>query len=52
MTFTNLDEKEDLDLEVLDGPSKLIPWGSDDWHLKSMGRTLEAWMNVYNMEDR
>ena len=26
------------------------PFGVDDWHLKNMGRTLEAWINVNNMD--
>ena len=51
-TFTNLapEGSPDLELEVLDGQPKLIPAGSNDWNLKNMGRTMEAWMNVYNME--
>lgn len=27
------------------------PAGANDWNLKNMGRTLEAWMNVYKMEE-
>jgi len=40
-----------LDLEVLDGQAKLEPAGVNDWNLKNMGRTTEAWMNVYNMKE-
>jgi hypothetical protein len=52
-TFTNLAKPgtPDLELEVLDGQPKVVPAGSNDWNLKNMGRTMEAWMNVYNMED-
>ena len=36
-------------ISVLDGPARFEPFGVDDWHLKNMGRTLEAWINVENM---
>jgi len=49
-TFTNTGTT-DLDVEVLDGHPKLEPAGANDWNLKNMGRTLEAWMNVYNMDE-
>ena len=45
-TFANLDNRETLELDVLDGLAKLIPSGLNDWGLNNMGRTLEAWMNV------
>jgi len=38
-------------LDVLDGQAKLEPAGVNDWNLKNMGRTTEAWMNVYNMPE-
>ena len=34
---------------VVRAQAKLEPAGCNDWNLKNMGRTLEAWMNVYNM---
>jgi hypothetical protein len=37
-------------LSSLDGPASFEPNGVDDWHLKNMGRTLEAWFKVYNMK--
>lgn len=49
-SFTNLDAYMDLDLEVLDGLGKLIPSGLGNWVLDAMGRTMEAWMNVYNAD--
>lgn len=49
-SFTNLDAYLDLDLEVLDGLGKLIPSGLGNWVLDAMGRTMEAWMNVYNVD--
>ena len=48
-TFMNLDQESTLDLEVLDGLAKLIPSGLSNGALDSMGRTMEAWMNVYNV---
>ena len=41
-TFTNLDRKEDLSLEVLDGLGKLIPAGLNNGVLDAMGRTMEG----------
>lgn len=47
--FTNMHSSETLDMEVLDGLAKLEPSGLSNFNLDSMGRTMEAWMNVYNM---
>ena len=49
-TFTNLDTTEILTLEVLDGLGRLIPSGLSNGALDGMGRTMEAWMNVYNVQ--
>jgi len=49
-SFSNLDLNLDLDVEVLDGLGKLIPSGLGNWVLDAMGRTMEAWMNVYNAD--
>lgn len=48
-TFTNLDEHSSIDIEVLDGLGRLVPSGLGNWALDAMGRTMEAWMNVYNV---
>lgn len=48
-TFTNLDPKEELELEVLDGLGQIIPNGLGNYNIDAMGRTMEAWMNVYNV---
>jgi hypothetical protein len=45
-TFKNLDDREKLHLDVLDGLGRLIPAGLGNWALDAMGRTMEAWMNV------
>jgi hypothetical protein len=52
-TFTNMEPEggDTLDMEVLDGLAKLIPSGLSNFNMNTMGRTMEAWMNVYNMGD-
>ncbi len=39
-----------VNLEVLDGLPALIPYGITDAQLKAIGRTVEAWMAVDNLE--
>ena len=41
--------KGSLKLDVLDGLAKLIPSGLTNIGEATMGRTLEAWMKVYNV---
>lgn len=48
-SFTNTD-RTPLTLEVLDGMARLIPSGLSNGGLDQMGRTMEAWMNVYNID--
>jgi hypothetical protein len=48
-TFTNTDTSSTLELEVLDGLAKVIPHGLTSVSIAAMGRTLEAWMKVYNV---
>ncbi|MBS3785057.1 MAG: cellobiose phosphorylase, partial [Anaerolineae bacterium] len=38
-------------LEMLDGLTRLLPYGVDNWGLKQISRTLEAWMAVFNLEE-
>jgi hypothetical protein len=38
------------ELEVLDGMPRVMPYGVDNRGLKEMGRTTEAWMAVFNLE--
>mmetsp|Transcript_3019 Transcript_3019/g.4694 ORF Transcript_3019/g.4694 Transcript_3019/m.4694 type:complete len:1200 (-) Transcript_3019:317-3916(-) len=49
-SFTNLDTTQPLEIEVLDGLSKLEPGGFSNDGLDAMGRTLEAYMAVYNAD--
>jgi hypothetical protein len=37
-------------LEMLDGLPRVMPYGVDNQGLKEIGRTLEAWMAVFNLE--
>eukprot|EP00957_Ditylum_brightwellii_P212059 15366916-Ditylum_brightwellii.AAC.1 len=47
-TITNLDQQQSLELSVLDGLARIEPAGGQlNELLKNMGRTLEAWMGVY-----
>ncbi len=39
-------------LEILDGLPVLIPYGVNNYLLKELGRTVEAWMEVFNLEAR
>lgn len=48
-TFTNIDPTNEMKLEVLDGLGALVPSGLPNFALDSMGRTSEAYMNVYNV---
>lgn len=52
VTFSNLDNYEDLYLDVVDGLSELIPYGLGNSDIDAMFRTREAWMRVYNIEKR
>jgi hypothetical protein len=38
-------------LEMLDGMPWVMPYGVNNWQLKEIGRTLEAWMCVFNLEN-
>ncbi|MEZ4770277.1 MAG: hypothetical protein R2844_17850 [Caldilineales bacterium] len=51
VTVTNIGS-EPAALEMLDGLPRVIPFGIDNRGLKEIGRTLEAWMAVFNLEQR
>ncbi|MDP2923847.1 MAG: cellobiose phosphorylase, partial [Candidatus Omnitrophota bacterium] len=46
LSIKNISDKE-VDLEVLDGLPKIIPFGLNHVLLKDLARTLEAWMRSY-----
>mgnify|MGYP001608200267 FL=1 len=37
-------------IQLLDGLPQIVPYGTSNFFLKKMSRTIEAWMNVENME--
>jgi len=49
VTFTN-HSSQALDLEVLDGLPQANPYGMNEFFMKQMSRTIEAWMTVENLE--
>ena len=51
VTIKNTGNKP-MRLEILDGMPALIPYGVNNFFLKEMGRTIEAWMEVFNLEAR
>jgi hypothetical protein len=51
VTLRNIADRP-VDLEVLDGMPAVIPYGVDDAGLKHISRTIEAWMEVFNLEGR
>lgn len=42
----------DLEIELLDGMSTLLPTGINDYLIKHMGNTIRAWMDVYNLDSK
>ena len=43
---------QECDLEVIDGLPMIVPYGTGDWVLKNMSRTVEAWNTVDNLEKK
>ncbi|UCC88465.1 MAG: hypothetical protein JSV81_03915, partial [Anaerolineales bacterium] len=39
-----------VELELLDGMPAVVPYGATNRSLKHIGRTLEAWMGVHNLD--
>ena len=50
VTVTNTGNQA-VSLEMLDGLSRMMPYGVDNWGLKYIGRTLEAWMEVFHLDE-
>jgi len=38
-------------LEIIDGLPQIVPFGVNNFFLKKLGRTIEAWMNIDNLEN-
>jgi hypothetical protein len=51
VTVTNLSDKP-VKFEMLDGLPAVIPFGINNQMLKEIGRTVEAWMEVYNLDQK
>ena len=51
VTVTNL-KKKPCDVELVDGLPVVIPYGLKDWASKNMSRTVEAWVQVANVEKK
>lgn len=49
VTVKNI-SKSNLSIEMIDGLPSIIPYGQNDWVMKNMCRTIEAWYKVRNME--
>lgn len=50
VTVRNLSKKS-ASIELLDGVSIIVPYGVNNFFLKEMSRTIEAWMSVDNPVD-
>ncbi len=48
LTVTNI-SPQPQDLVILDGLAALVPYGVNNFFLKEMSRTIEAWMTVENI---
>ncbi len=51
VSFENIGRQERR-IEVVDGLPVFLPYGMNDWAVKNMSRTVEAWVKVQNLEAR
>jgi hypothetical protein len=51
VTLTNRSSRP-MNIEMLDGLPAVIPFGVNNQVLKEIGRTVEAWMEVYNLSQK
>jgi len=51
VTIKNISRKA-RSLEILDGLPVMVPFGFNDWTLKHMSRTAEAWVQVSNFDKK
>ena len=49
VTFRNI-SKDVLAVDMIDGLPLIIPFGQNDWVMKNMCRTIEAWYKVRNLD--
>jgi len=38
-------------IQLIDGLPQIVPFGTNDFFLKKLGRTIEAWMNIKNLNN-
>jgi hypothetical protein len=38
-------------LQLIDGLPQIVPFGTHNFFLKKLGRTIEAWMNIHNLDN-
>ena len=43
---------KDRTIELVDGLAQIIPFGTNNFFLKKMSRTIEAWMGVENLKNK
>ncbi|MFC1594505.1 hypothetical protein ACFL38_04180 [Candidatus Omnitrophota bacterium] len=51
VTVTNV-SKRPVSFELLDGAPLVIPFGATNWLLKNISRTIEAWMQVKQLDKK
>jgi len=39
-------------IQLIDGLPQIVPYGTNNLFLKKLGRTIEAWMNVENLDNK
>lgn len=50
VTIKNL-SRQSRDIQLIDGLPQIVPFGTANLFLKKLSRTIEAWMNVANLEN-
>ena len=50
VTIKNISDNA-MSMDMLDGMSAVVPYGTNDFFMKMMSRTGEAWLEVFNMEN-
>ncbi|MFC1807067.1 cellobiose phosphorylase [Candidatus Omnitrophota bacterium] len=51
VTIRNL-SKNKKDIDILDGMPQIMPYGASNMFLKHLSRTIEAWMDVENLDHK
>ncbi len=51
VTVENISRKK-YDIELIDGLPMIMPYGMNDWVIKNMSRTVEAWVKVRNLKQK